>query len=192
MIDYTTSLYHKTKVSIDLEDAEIKQAIINPMDFNVLYERYFLDIYKYIYNRVGDKVICDEVCSSVFLKAMQNLNKYQFKGLPFSAWLYRVAYNELMDVFRKHKSKKVIQVPVDELIYLAAETEEDNLLENEQKLARLKKVLPELKPAYIELVQLRFFEGKSFKEIGDILGLTEANAKMKTHRVLKKIASMMQ
>lgn len=184
------SPYHFTDSEIKKEEQEILNAIENPKAFEVIYDRYFLSIYKYILVRVSNELLADEITSMVMLKAMENLHKYQFKGLPFSAWLYRVAYNELQNNFRQKKAKKTIAVPVDELHFLAAEALEDSE-ETQLWVKKLKQVLPQLKSDQIELIQLRFFESRSFKEIGEIVGITEANAKVKTHRVIKKIAKLL-
>ena len=77
-----------------------------------------MDIYKYVFVRLQNEDSTDDVVSKVMVKAMQNLPKYQFKGVPFSAWLYRVAYNELTDVFRKRKADRIVQVPVEDFHHI--------------------------------------------------------------------------
>jgi RNA polymerase sigma-70 factor (ECF subfamily) len=180
------SVYHKTVDQIKQEEQEILDAIANPKAFKVIYDRYFLDIYKYVFVRLQNEDSTDDVVSKVMVKAMQNLPKYQFKGVPFSAWLYRVAYNELTDVFRKRKADRIVQVPVEDFHHIVMEETEDSM-EMERWEAKLKQILPQLKKDQIELIEMRFFESRSFKEIAEILGVTEANAKVKTHRVLAKI-----
>lgn len=180
------SVYHKTAAQIKQEEQEILDAIANPQAFKVIYDRYFLDIYKYVFVRLQNEDLTDDVVSKVMIKAMLNLSKYQFKGLPFSAWLYRVAYNELTDVFRKRKAERIVSVPIEDFHHIVNE-ETDEIIEFELWEVKLKMILPKLKKDQIELIEMRFFESRSFKEIGDILGLTEANAKVKTHRVLAKI-----
>jgi RNA polymerase sigma-70 factor (ECF subfamily) len=75
---------------------------------------------------------------------------------------------------------------VEDFHHIVMEETEDSM-EMERWEAKLKQILPQLKKDQIELIEMRFFESRSFKEIAEILGVTEANAKVKTHRVLAKI-----
>ena len=97
-----------------------------------------------------------------------------------------MAYNELTDVFRKRKSDRIVNVPVEDFHHIVME-ESDESIDLEIWETKLKQILPQLKKDQIELIEMRFFESRSFKEIAYILGVTEANAKVKTHRVLAKI-----
>ena len=120
---------------------------------------------------------------------MQSLPKYQFKGLPFGAWLYRVAYNELTDVFRKRKSDRIVNVPVEDFHHIVME-ESDESIDLEIWETKLKQILPQLKKDQIELIEMRFFEKRSFREIGDLLNMTENNAKVKTFRAVNKLKQL--
>lgn len=187
-----TSTFHQSKIQIKTEEEEIKRAIADPKHFDVLYNRYFLDIYKYVLIRVADKNIADDVVSRVFIKAMQKLHKFQFRGLPFSAWLYRVAYNELTDSFRRKKVERVVSVPVEDFNHIMHENNIDEILEKEELLNLITKVVKLLSEKQIELIEMRFFEQRSFKEMAEILNITEANAKVSTHRAINKIKQLME
>lgn len=84
------------QVSSQLSDEEevICKSRQNPENFRVLYEKYYRRIFLFILHRVGDKATTADLTSQVFLKALLNLSGYNFRGLPFSAWLYRIASNE--------------------------------------------------------------------------------------------------
>lgn len=187
-----TSTFHQSKIQIKTEEEEIKRAVADPKHFDVLYNRYFLDIYKYVLIRVADKNIADDVVSKVFIKAMQKLHKFQFRGLPFSAWLYRVAYNELTDSFRRKKVERVVSVPVEDFNHIMHENNIDEILEKEELLNLITKVVKLLSEKQIELIEMRFFEQRSFKEMAEILNITEANAKVSTHRAINKIKQLME
>ena len=73
------------------EEELIRNAQANPDEFRLLYERYFKKIFLFILHRVGDKAIAADITSQVFLKALININKFSFRGLPFSSWLFRIA-----------------------------------------------------------------------------------------------------
>src|SRR5690242_8291867 len=78
--------------------------------FRPLYEKYFKRIFLFVHHRVGDKSLAADITSQVFLKALVNLRKFQFRGLPFSAWLFRIALNECHDFFRKSKRYRTVAI----------------------------------------------------------------------------------
>ena len=73
----------------------------DPEAFKSIYTKYFKKIFLFVLHRIGEKQISADITQQVFLKALMGLSKFQFKGLPFSAWLYRIAINECNDFFRK-------------------------------------------------------------------------------------------
>ena len=86
---------HISQEEILKEFETVKGAVKNPAQFQVLYDRYFTVIFNYIFRKIDDEDITADLTSQTFLKAMRNLKKYKFKGVPFSAWLYRIASNEV-------------------------------------------------------------------------------------------------
>lgn len=184
--------YHQTKDQILEEEKVIKRAIENPQHFEVLYNKYFLDIYKYVLLRVGEPTVADDVVSRVFVKALNKLPKYKFKGVPYSAWLYRVAYTEIANTFRKRKSEKVVTVPVEEFNHIMHENNMEEILEKEALIKVIKEAIKELNEKQVELLEMRFFEQRSFKEMAEILDITEGNAKVSTHRAIKKVKDILK
>lgn len=168
------------------EFEEIVRAKENKREFAPLYDRYHEKIYRYVNRRISDLDTCHDVTSQVFLKAMLNLDKYEYRKLPFSSWLYRIANNEVVDFFRANtkKAERSIDINVRDIERLSEETEisiSENLYE------KLFDVLQQLPEEDLLLLEMRFFEARSFKEIGEILDITENNAKVKTYRVLDKL-----
>lgn len=177
---------HKA-VSSDAMLAEwqtIQKAQQNPARFRPLYDKYYDAIFRFIYQRIGEQSTAADVCSQVFLKALQRLKKYQFKGVPFSAWLYRIASNEVAQHFRDHKKNRTVCADDVHLNDIIDEVKEQP---NEQITKNLLTCLDGLKEADLQLIELRFFERRPFKEIADILGITESNAKVKTYRILERL-----
>ena len=72
----------------------VEDAQSDPRKFGVLYEKYYKQIYLFVYKRTGEQDIAGDVTAQVFMKAMVSLPKYSYRGVPFSAWLYRIASNE--------------------------------------------------------------------------------------------------
>jgi RNA polymerase sigma-70 factor (ECF subfamily) len=170
------------------EEKAIRQAQIDAQAFKPLYEKYFKRIFLFILHRVGDKELTADLTQQVFLKALTNLPKFQLRGLPFSAWLFRISLNECNDYYRKTKRARLVTIDEKAANYLFEELTYDYTLEELEN--RLPDLLGKLKVFELQLIQLRFFEGRSFKEIGEIMDLSEVNAKVKTYRVLDKIRKM--
>lgn len=181
------SKYHATQEQILGELDQIRAAQKNPARFNVLYNKYYEPILMFIYQRVDSKDLAFEVTSQVFLKAMVNLPRYQFKGVPFSAWLYRIAMNELNETFRKDQRLRAINVDIETVDDMMDEMKEENLEEKHQKLMDALSTLPE---DDLQLIEMRFFEKRAFKEIGEILNITENNSKVKVYRIIDKLKAI--
>lgn len=167
----------------------VEAAKANPSRFGILYERYFKQIFLFIIKRVEDEDICADITQQVFLKAMVNLKKYQFKGVPFSAWLYRIASNEVNMFFRANKNQRTITLEpesVFNMMEIASKGENQPQLRDHYETALIE-VLDNLEDGDIQLVELRYFEKKSFAEVGFILGITENNAKVRAFRILKRL-----
>jgi RNA polymerase sigma-70 factor (ECF subfamily) len=167
---------------------EIQAAQENPARFRPLYDRYFEQIFQYIFNRTQDEETCADLCSQVFLKAIQRLSDYTFRGVPFSAWLFRIAANEVAQFYRHSKKMRVVSVEESSLGLMLDEMEEDDL---EAYRGLLVPALDELKEGDLEIIEMRFFEQRPFKEIADVLGITESNAKVRTYRVLERLKKIM-
>lgn len=178
--------YHKTKDEITAEIECILQAQQDPKYFGPIYEKYYDEIFIYVYKRVDDEYTAAEITSHVFFKCLDKLDKFKYVGVPFSAWLYRITINEINQFFRKQKSfPRTVSVKDYQLENLFPEFM--SLGPEVDKLSVIPKLLSTLSPKDLQLLELRFFEQKSFKEIGFFLNLTEVNAKVKTYRILKKL-----
>lgn len=178
--------YRRTVSSDDIQDewSSIQAAQADPAAFRPLYDRYFEPIYLFVYNRTQSEELSADICSQVFLKAMQRLGDYTFRGVPFSAWLYRIASNEVAQWYRQTKKLRVVSVEETNLAGMFEEALDDDL---EKYRPYLVSALDELKEADLEIVEMRFFEQRPFKEIAEMLNITESNAKVRTYRVLERL-----
>ena len=122
------------------------------------------------------------------LKAMVNLSKYQFKGVPFSAWLYRIAINEVNQHFRETRNQRSVSIESTNLAEMMEEVEVNHSDENIQLMLES---LQELSPDEIQLIELRYFEKMPFKEVAVIYNITENNAKVKMYRLLMKMKKIL-
>lgn len=183
------NIHHKNDTDIDMEMQQVEAAKLNPAQFDVLYEKYYKSIFVFIYRRTGDEDLSADITSQVFLKALINIKKYVFKGVPFSAWLFRIAFNEINMYFRKNNAHRVVSLEQKSISQIVMEVqEEDNTLGQQRMMAALKK----LDGDDIQLIELRFFEKRSFAEVGEIIGITENNAKVKVYRILDKLKKVLK
>jgi len=163
--------------------------VSDPNQFQILYDRYFSVIFNYVYRKIDDEELTADFTSQTFLKALRNLKKYKFRGVPFSAWLYRIASNEVNRHYRLTNKK---------LVYSFDEHEFENLIEknvekeDELDIDYIIRQMHTMCESDIEVLELRFFESKSFAEIAFILEISEANAKMRTYRAIDKLRKLLK
>ncbi|NBX80894.1 MAG: sigma-70 family RNA polymerase sigma factor [Flavobacteriales bacterium] len=166
---------------------QIEIAKTDPRQFAPLYKKYHEAIFRYIYKRVDEEESAYDITSCVFVKAISNLPKYEFRGVPFSSWLFRIAKSELYQSFRDNKAKRTVSIDSVSIAQIIDDLNEDY---SEEQRLKLMQILPQLKEQQLQLIEMRFFEKRSFREIGEIIGMTENNAKVKTFRALVKLKEL--
>ncbi|MNU73032.1 ECF RNA polymerase sigma factor SigW [compost metagenome] len=168
------------------ETQQIELAKKDHRYFGPLYERYFEQIFRFVFKRLGgNEEVAGDLAQQCFIKAMANIQKYEDRGLPFSAWLYRIAQNEVNMFFRSQKKNYSVEIS-DRQLYAILEENGENSIQQED-LDQLIEIINNLDETQADLIELRFFQQLSFKEIADIYQISEANAKMKIYRLLEKI-----
>ena len=179
---------HHTISEIEAEWDLVQKAQKDPALFAPLYTKYFKPIFLFVLRRLQEEDLAADLTALVFSKALYNLHRYSHKGVPFSAWLYQIALNEIQGHYRQSKKERVVSFSSEALLLLShdiSESEDSALKEErEQQLLQSLEILSEEEMGYIEL---RFFEGRSFKEIADIKQVTENNAKVKTYRIIERL-----
>ena len=98
-----TSQFHKTASEIELESKQVEAAKSDPAAFKDIYQKYHEQVFRYAYQRTGDKEISFDITSQIFLKVLTNLNKYKSRGLPFGSWLFRIARMRFINCFATTK-----------------------------------------------------------------------------------------
>ena len=183
----TSGRYHMNEEQLLREKEVIQAAQRNPRQFKPLYERYYEGVFRFVCRRMDNKDLAADVVSQVFLKAMVNIRAYTPKGVPFGSWLFAIARSEIYQAFRDRKSKRTVNVEsmhIFEMLEAPSETDEN------RKNEVLKNVVIELRSLQEEdlmIVEMKYFEKRSYREIGEILGITENNAKVRSHRILERI-----
>jgi RNA polymerase sigma-70 factor (ECF subfamily) len=170
---------------LELTDKEVvaKASHGDQEAFGALYERYVGRIYNYVFYRTGNQHDAEDLTARVFFRAMRHICNYQDRGLPISAWLYRIAHNLVANWHRDNSRKK--EIPLDEsyMVKKTSEHPEAKVVKNEDQdnLLALIRTLPDDRQ---QLLILKFVEHLPNAEIGRIMGRTEGAIKSLYHRTL--------
>jgi RNA polymerase sigma-70 factor, ECF subfamily len=168
----------------DLSDSELVALAKQDKEaFGELYERYMKKIYNYVYYRTGNHHDAEDLTARVFFRAMAHIENYTERGVPFQAWLYRIAHNLVANWHRDKGRRKII--PLDEFVASslrseAPESQTEQEEERQQLLAAIRR-LPEERQ---QLLLLKFIDRLSNAEIGGIMHRTEGAIKSLYHRTL--------
>lgn len=159
--------------------------------FGELYERYVEKIYNYIYYRTGNHHDAEDISARVFFRAMSHIESYTERGVPFQAWLYRIAHNLVANWHRDLGRRKII--PLDEYIASSLKSESpDRQAEDNEERESLLSAIRRLPEERQQLLLLKFVEHRSNAEIGDIMGRTEGAVKSLYHRTLTALRDELQ
>ena len=179
------------------EEELVKRAQHTPEAFGELYEIHYKRIFNYALKRTANVQLALDITSVTFLKAFSQIKKYRWRDVPFAAWLYRIASNEINDHYRREGGRWVSSI---EAIADLADTSDyaDEINRAEEELSRheefilLHKKISELPIIYQEVIALKFFEKKKIREIVKILGKKEGTIKSLLHRGVEKLREKMQ
>ena len=166
------------------EDDVLTRAANGDRDaFGQLYERYVERIFNYVYYRTGNLHDAEDLTARVFQRAMNHIGNYTDRGVPFSAWLYRIAHNLVANWHRDRSRKQ--EIPIDDLPVLPTRGDhpERNLVRSQEQDALLR-LIRRLPPERQNLLILKFVENMSNSEIGQIMGRSEGAVKSLYHRTL--------
>lgn len=180
-----TSKYHLTEADLAHEQGKVEAAKKNPAFFAPLYDKYYEPIFRFVYQRLDDKELAFDTTQQVFVKALNNLPKYEFRGVPFSSWLFRIAYNEITSMFRTKRDLHTVNIDTVYITNIIEEIEETKIDKYHDKIVSI--ISEQLEEDELQLIEMRFFEKRSFKQMGEILDISENNAKVRTYRVLDKL-----
>lgn len=170
----------------------VTRAKREPEAFGILYERYVDRIYSYIYFRTGNEQDAEDLTARTFYQALAHIRRYNERGLPFSAWLYRIAHNLVANWHRDHTRRP--QVSLEEVWHLLRRSRQapDVQAEQNSELETLRTVIRALAPDRQLLLVLKYGEGKSNLEIGKVLGRSEGAIKSLFHRTLEELRAEME
>jgi RNA polymerase sigma-70 factor (ECF subfamily) len=151
--------------------------------FGILYDRYIGKIYRFIYYKTFVRETAEDITSDVFHKAFERIHSFNSSKGTFSAWIYRIARNSVIDHYRTQKKN----IPIDDVFDL--HTENRTALEHDAltTLARVEEYMKTLPARQREIITLRLWEELSYKEIAEIMGGTEDGVKMAFSRAIREL-----
>ena len=172
----------------------LRQVKKDPQAFAVIYEQYYNAIFSYAFRRLVNYDLARDITAECFLKAFQKIDSFAWRNIPVSAWLFRIATNEINLYFRNSKKYRpafvnesyLFQMPYDEGIEREKEAMQ-KALDETAEFVTIQKQLSNLDGKYQDVIALRFFEEKSLKEIATILNKKEGTIKSLLSRGLKKL-----
>ncbi|MCW5878875.1 MAG: sigma-70 family RNA polymerase sigma factor [Anaerolineales bacterium] len=151
--------------------------------FGMLYDKYATRIYNYIYYRTGSAQDAEDLTSRVFFRAMRHITNYRDRGVPFTAWLYRIAHNLVANWHRDSSRRQEVELEDGYRASKGDEHPEQALMESEDQNALLS-IIRKLPEERQQLLILKFVEHMSNAEIGQIMDRTEGAIKSLYHRTL--------
>lgn len=156
-----------------------------------LYDKYYNDIHEYIYHCTFDSAASEDMTSNVFLSAFRHLGRYQWRQIPFRAWLYRIATNEVRMHWRRKKctASMIKQEQSGELA--RSEPSGSDRIAAEEECRLLHKALLKLRLKYRTVIILRYFEDRAISEICEITGSKEGTVKSRLHRGLARLQDIL-
>lgn len=157
-----------------------------PAAFGELYERHVKRIYNYIYYRTGNHHDAEDLTARVFQRALRHAGRFEDKGVPVSAWLYRIAHNLVANFHRDRSRKPVVPIEDRVLVSESGAHPEARAIQSEEVRVLLEHV-HRLAPDRQQLLILKFVERLPNAEIGEIMGRTEGAIKSLYHRTLNSL-----
>lgn len=155
-------------------------ALRDPTQFAMLYRRYVRRVYRYFYGRVGNAGEAEDLTSQLFLDVLKVLPRYRPQG-KFAPWLFTLARRRVIDFHRSQTAALPLDL-VDEIS--SADDPLEDVIQTE-RLARLSDLYGQLDEDRQELIRLRYGAGLTFRQVGEVVGRSEAAVTMALHRTLQ-------
>ncbi|MFC2019374.1 ECF subfamily RNA polymerase sigma factor, BldN family [Chloroflexota bacterium] len=146
--------------------------------FARLYEAYFDKIYRYIALKIGNKMEAEDLTQQVFIKALKSISSFNWKGVPFSAWLFRIAHNQMVDYLRKRAKRASVSI---DGLPMASNDDPQLLTEQRIDIEQVILATEQLTKAQREVVSLRFGGGLSTAEVARVMSKSTGAIKALQH-----------
>jgi len=149
--------------------------------FAQLYEEHFDKIFRYVALKIGDRMEAEDITQQVFINAIQAVPSFKWRGIPFSAWLFRIAHNQVVDYLRR-KAKRPTAAFEDSLV--ASDEDPQQIVGQKFEIERLLSAVKKLTPAQQEVISLRFAGELPIAKVAKVMGKSEGAVKALQHSAI--------
>ncbi|MFZ3057873.1 MAG: RNA polymerase sigma factor [Minisyncoccales bacterium] len=183
-------------------DTDVKELVERAQNkdrdaFGSLFDLYYDKVLNYVFRRVLNTEYAKDITSNTFLKALKNLDQFEWRNGPFSfsGWIFKIATNEVNQYFRKQNRYKLI---IDDPDFkelgdnnkIAEEIEKK--IDNDKHLLILNKAIKQLKPIYQDILHLKYFEEMSYEEISQVLNKNESTIRVYSKRAKEELRIILE
>ena len=159
----------------------------DPAALAALYERYFDQIYRYVSFKSGSRDEAEDITGDVFVKMLESIQSFRWRGHPFSSWLFRIAHNLIVDYFRRAARKKTVPLEAAASTVGTTPDDIDRVVETNLTMTEVRVAMQGLTSLQQEVISLRFAGGLSVSETAGALGKNDNAVKALQHVGLKKL-----
>lgn len=177
------------KNGLENEKKIVEEAKQDPARFAEIYDQYVEQIYRYVMRRVNDQDVAEDLVSQTFYDALSHLKSFQFRGFPFSSWLYKIAHNNVLKWYRVNS--RVQKVDLEDMVEIRSDENVEEIVDELNQREHINVLLNKIDYEDREIIRLKYFEEVSNIEISQIMGITPNNVGVKLYRALKKLKQLM-
>jgi len=175
-------------MNLEEERQLVMQAKSDSQSFARLYDIYFHKVYAFVASKISNRSDAEDLTADIFMKVLENLENYEWKGFPFGAWVFKIARNTVIDYYATNSGN--YRKPLEEA-YSVSEDEEKSSpfkkAEREELAEKVKKVFRNLPEREVTVMELKFFSQLNNREIAEVMELSESNVAVILFRALRKI-----
>ena len=155
--------------------------------FSALYEHYYDSIFRYVSFRTGNTAEAEDITAEVFVRMIESIHRFKWKGYPFSSWLFRIAHNLVVDFYRKNGRRRIVSLENAPPILEEGVVDADARMDLELTMGDVRKAMEDLTDLQREAITLRFAAGLSVAETAKAMGKKDNAVKALQHAGLKKL-----
>lgn len=177
-------------MSVTITDADlvVRAKAADHQALTTIYERYSPAIYRYIYYRVGDVQVAEDIRADVFLRMLEGMGRYEDRGWPLSAWLYRIAHDRTIDTLRRYRTRP--QMPLEE--WSGTTDGPEGTVDVQLDREELHRTIDQLTDDQSRVIRMRFLQEMTVQEVASAMGRTEGAVKALQHRGIQALARQLQ
>ena len=159
---------------------------------NIIIKTYYKEIYMYIYKQLSDKELSLDITQEVFINMIKSIDTYNKKKCSFRTWLYKIASNKIIDYYRSKSYKQLMKLQsIDEIDIKSELSIEDDFIK-EERIKEILNIVNRFESNLQQIFRLKIFSDMTFKDIGNLLELSESTVKTKYYSLMKKIKSIVE